>query len=238
MTSLARGASAAARSRCTVARGSRGPSRPPRAKKDTGKCNTTREMRETHQHERRGADQHEARGDGLDDAIRGVSGPPRAARGGIQQTRHLLVDASVAHRSLSRAGCCSRVFRRYRWRRGPRLNHRSRRADFGKLARTLCKAKVRRLLCHSRPRGSRGGARGGGGRRAAFDPHVRDVSLPAHGVHLGRDRRGAPVGSHERVRSPDRRDASDGRDTTPQRVHRGRVAERDRARRGERQAKT
>ena len=122
-------------------------------------------------------------------------------------------------------------------------------ADLGMLGRAVMavptsesgqhtEAKVRRLLCHSRPRGSRGGARGGGGRRAAFDPHVRHVSLPAHGVHLGRDRRGAPVGSHERVRSPDRRDASDGRDTTPQRVHRGRVAARDRARRGERRAKT
>ena len=54
----------------------------------------------THQHERRGADQHEARGDALDDAIRGGGGPPRATRGGIQQTCHLLVDACVAHLSL------------------------------------------------------------------------------------------------------------------------------------------
>ena len=65
-----------------------------------GKCNTTRETEMTHQHERRGADQHEARGDALDDAIRGGGGPPRATRGGIQQTCHLLVDACVAHLSL------------------------------------------------------------------------------------------------------------------------------------------
>ena len=69
-------------------------------------------------------------------------------------------------------------------------------ADLGMLGRAVnavpssesgqhTEAKVRRLLCHSRPRGSRGGARGGGGRRAALDPHVRHVSLPAHGVHLG-----------------------------------------------------
>ena len=78
----------------------------------TGKCNTTRERRETHQHERRGADQHEARGDALDDAISGVSGPPRAARGGIQQTRHLLVDACVAH--LASAGVVALFFALFR----------------------------------------------------------------------------------------------------------------------------
>ena len=66
-----------------------------------GKCNTTRETEMTHQHERRGADQHEARGDALDDAIRGGGGPPRATRGGIQQTCHLLVDACVAHLSFT-----------------------------------------------------------------------------------------------------------------------------------------
>ena len=137
-----------------------------------GKCNTTRETEMTHQHERRGADQHEARGDALDDAIRGGGGPPRATRGGIQQTCHLLVDACVAHLSLRVfPSPCSLDFSPVheppaRQRCPAMCRVSARRAEFSRPAKFGAPFSLFSVPFANV--GSRGGARGGGGRRAAF----------------------------------------------------------------------